>query len=867
VSDDRVKCFGNRDGISIPYAGALFRDVAGTLWLGGSGGLARGKPGSFETFIPPALKALEQLGGVGAFADGPNGSMLIGMVQSGPNLGLQQFEGSHWSSFTRDGFDGSALQINNMLSDRSGSLWIGTVSQGLCVIREGRIDYFRSSDGLSSNVINAIYEDRENNVWVVTSGGLDRFRVPKVLTFSSREGLSSDYAGSVLAGADGTVWVGNHDALDEIHEGSFSSIREDQGLPGRRVTVLLEDHLGRLWVGADNTLSVRDGGKFHRISRSDGSPVGTLQVLIEDRSGDAWGIPAPASSRLLHVHGFTAQEEAVGPVGSYISSIMPNPVGGITMGFRSGDTAAYRDGLLKMATPKANGPIFQLHQTPDNQLLILSSGPLTGWQNGRPQSLQLQNGLPCDTSFTFIVDKQETLWLYSSCGLIALDNRELQRWWKDPRAKLQYSLFDSFDGVQAASTSFTPRASEAPDGKLWFVNGTVAQLIDPKNLPRNDLAPPVHIESLIVDRKSYPLQQALRLPPLAHDLEIDYTGLSFVVPQKVQFRYRLEGRDKDWQDPGSRRQAFYTDLRPGRYRFHVIASNNDGVWNSSGASLEFAIEPALYQTWWLKTASIIAALAVIAWVIRRRMQIVAENIRARLIERLDERERIARELHDTLLQGILSALMQLDLAEDELPKDSPVRGLVQRVLATLRQVTEEGRMALQGLRFQDAENNDLATAFQRIRKEFPHKDTIVFGVIAQGTARAVKAEVRNEIYRIGREAILNAYVHSEAVTIEVELQYARTHLSLIVRDDGRGIDSSILQGGREGHWGLTGMRERSQRVGATLKLWSRAAAGTEIELVVPGHIAFESDSSNSTPRWLSWLGREGFGGRRTTRDS
>jgi signal transduction histidine kinase len=249
------------------------------------------------------------------------------------------------------------------------------------------------------------------------------------------------------------------------------------------------------------------------------------------------------------------------------------------------------------------------------------------------------------------------------------------------------------------------------------------------------------------------------------------------------------------------------------------------------------------------------------------MQIVAENIRARLIERLDERERIARELHDTLLQGILSALMQLDLAEDELPKDSPVRGLVQRVLATLRQVTEEGRMALQGLRFQDAENNDLATAFQRIRKEFPHKDTIVFGVIAQGTARAVKAEVRNEIYRIGREAILNAYVHSEAVTIEVELQYARTHLSLIVRDDGRGIDSSILQGGREGHWGLTGMRERSQRVGATLKLWSRAAAGTEIELVVPGHIAFESDSSNSTPRWLSWLGREGFGGRRTTRDS
>ena len=866
-SDDRVRCFGDRDGISIPYAGALFRDLSGTLWVGGSGGLAQGKPGSFETFVPPALKALEQLGGVGAFADGPDGSMLIGMVQSGPNMGLQEFKADHWSSFTRDGFDGNTLQINNMLSDRSGSLWIGTVSQGLCVVRDRRIDYYRSSDGLSSNVVNGIYEDRENNIWVVTSGGLDRFRVPKVLTFSSREGLSSDYAGSVLAGADGTVWVGNHDALDEIHEGAVVSIRADQGLPGRRVTVLLEDHLGRLWVGADNTLAVREGERFHRLFRSDGSPVGTLQTLIEDRNGDLWAIPAPASARLIHIHGFSVQEEAVGPVASRIQSIIADPAGGITVGFRSGDIATYGNGLLRMAMLKANGPSSQLHQTPDNHLVILSSGQLIGWHNGRAQRLELQNGLPCDTSFTFIVDRQGTLWLYSSCGLIAIDNRELQRWWQDPKAKLQYSLFDSFDGVQAAQTSFTPRASEAPDGKLWFVNGTVAQMIDPKNLPRNGLAPPVHIESLIVDRRSYPAQQALRLPPLTHDLEIDYTGLSFVVPQKVQFRYRLEGRDKDWQDPGSRRQAFYTDLHPGRYRFHAIASNNDGVWNTSGASLEFTIEPAFYQTWWLETASAMLALAVLAWAIRRRMLIVARNIHARLAERLDERERIARELHDTLLQGALSASIQLDLAEDQLAQDSPVKGLVQNALATLRQVTEEGRMALRGLRFEDVENNDLAKAFQRIKNEFPHKDTIVFGVFAQGAARIVRTEIRNEIYRIGREAILNAYVHSEAATIEVEIQYARTHLSLLVRDDGRGIDSSILQAGRDGHWGLAGMRERSQRIGATLKLWSRVGAGTEIELMLPGHIAFENDSSNSTPRWLSWLGREGFnGGARKTRD-
>jgi ligand-binding sensor domain-containing protein len=321
ISDERFQCFGNRDGISIPYAGPLFRDRSGTLWLGGSAGLARGTPGSFETFVPPALKPLEQLSGVTALANGPDGSMLIGMGQSGPNMGLQEFKAAYWSSFAGNGFDGSTLQINNLLSDTSGSLWVGTVSQGLCVVRDGSIDYFRSSDGLSSNVIHAIYEDRENNIWVVTSAGLDRFRVPKVLTFSSREGLSSDYAGSVVATADGTVWVGNHDALDEIQNGRISSIRAEQGLPGRRVTVLLEDHSGRLWVGVDNTLSVREGGRFHTLSRSDGSPVGTLQGLIEDQNGDLWGIPVPSAPRLIRIHGFTVQEESVGPELSHITSI------------------------------------------------------------------------------------------------------------------------------------------------------------------------------------------------------------------------------------------------------------------------------------------------------------------------------------------------------------------------------------------------------------------------------------------------------------------------------------------------------------------------------------------------------------------
>jgi len=768
-------------------------------------------------------------------------------------MGLQQFKAGHWSPFASDGLDGETIQVNNMLTDRAGSLWIGTVSQGLCVVRDLRSDYYRSSDGLSGNVINAIYEDRENNIWVVTSGGLDRFRIPKVLTFSSREGMSSDYAGSVLAATDGNVWVGNHDALDEIHEGSVSSIREDQGLPGRRVTVLLEDHSGRLWVGADNTLSVREGGKFHRLLRSDGSPVGTLQSLIEDRNYDLWAIPAPSLSRLIHVHGVTVQEETVGPDGSHISSIAADPVGGIRVGFRSGDTATYRDGLLRMAIPKANGTPYQLHQTSDNHFLILSAGQLTGWQNGRPQRLEPHNGLPCDAPFTFIVDKQKTLWLYSSCGLIAIDNRELQRWWADPKAKLQYSPFDSFDGVQAAYTSFTPRASEAPDGKLWFVNGTVAQMIDPKNLPRNALAPPVHIENLIVDGKSYSPLQALRLPPLGHDLEIDYTALSLVVPQKVQFRYRLEGRDEGWQDPGTRRQAFYTDLSPGRYRFHVIASNNDGVWNTTGASLEFAIEPTLYQTWWVRTAAMVTALALIVWMIRRRMQVVAVNIQARLVERLDERERIARDLHDTLLQGLVSASLQLEVADRQIAADATAKPLVQRISQQLRQLIDESRHTVRHLRLRRSQEEDLERALTQISSDLAAPKKIKYSVVVEGTPRSLRPLVREEIYRIGGEALANVFRHADAAAVETVLEYGRDHFRLLVRDDGKGIDPEVLTAGREGHFGLSGMRERARRIGAQLKIRTAPGAGTEIDLIVPSSAAFERPDPLGPVYWIAKL--------------
>jgi signal transduction histidine kinase len=349
---------------------------------------------------------------------------------------------------------------------------------------------------------------------------------------------------------------------------------------------------------------------------------------------------------------------------------------------------------------------------------------------------------------------------------------------------------------------------------------------------------------------------------------IEFSALSYLNAPSIRYRYKLEGLDAGWYVVDSdHRVAAYTTLPHGTYTFRVEAATSHGQWGEPGATLRIKILPPWWKTLWFLSICIVFSITVLWLLYRRRLNQVTAEIRTRMDERLDERERIARELHDTLLQGVLGASIQLDLAEDQLAKDSPVKGLVQHALATLRYVTEESRTALRGLRLRDSESNDLAKALQHVKQEFPQKDTIVFRVVEEGAARVVKTEIRDEIYRIGREAIVNAYVHSEAATIEVEIQYARTQVTLLVRDDGRGIDPSILQGGREGHWGLSGIRERSQRIGATLKLRSRPDAGTEIELTIPGHIAFEDDSGNSTPRWLSWLGREGFNGsRRKARD-
>jgi PAS domain S-box-containing protein len=613
VIDTGLRCYGRDDGIALPYAVTLANDSFGNVWLAAGPVVSRWRSGSVDSYVAPGLDPAQIFNGVLALAGRPDGSLWVGLVESGKGGGLQQLAQGAWKPFVTPQFDGSTREVTALLLDRDSSLWIGTLSEGIYRIQGNKVDHFRGSDGLSGDAVTGLFQDREGSIWITTSNGIDNFHDLRVASYSTRQGLSADQVNSVLAARDGTVWIGNYD-LDVLRSDKITSIRPRNGLPGRRTTSLLEDLAGRLWVGVDRELSVYERGNFRKIHTRDGSPLGAVRAMTEDVDGSIWvgtDDPIAKNHRLLRIQDLRIREEISSPQLPVINALAPDPNGGVWLGLTSGGLARFRNGQMEFFpfSGLSVGPVYGLLVNSDASILAATPSGLVGWRNGTLQTLTVRTGLPCDIIYSLISDRENTLWLYAACGVIAISNADLQRWWELPNATVKPRLFDVFDGARPMSTPFQPNASRSPDGRLWFANQNIVQMIDPAHLDSNPILPPVHVEEMIADHKNYALHDGLRLPPLTRDLEIDYTALSFVAPQKVRFRYKLEGHDSEWQDPGTRRQAFYADLRPGNYRFRVVACNNDGVWNEEGATVAFSLAAAWYQTWWFRGASLAVFLA------------------------------------------------------------------------------------------------------------------------------------------------------------------------------------------------------------------------------------------------------------------
>ncbi|MGA9135754.1 MAG: two-component regulator propeller domain-containing protein, partial [Candidatus Sulfotelmatobacter sp.] len=720
----------------------------------------------------------------------------------------------------------------------------------------GIADHFGTADGLSDDSVSALYEDHEGNVWVATANGVDRFHRLSVISFSSKQGLGGPGDRAVLSSRDGhTIWT-TGDGLRAMRDGKVSMITRKEGLPGQQVTALLEDDRGVLWMGIDQDLFSYSNGRFKKRVRSDGEPTGMVVGMAEDANQSIWIVTA-VKDRLLRLDPKTgiAQVVAKPQTPSRIAS-SPNGVVYL-LSFLSGEIYILRNDETFEDVPLPTGPRTgqNLLAYDQESLFVGTTKGLYRWKDRRWSSLTMKNGLPCETVQDSANDEDGGLWLHLACGFVNISKRDLDAWSGDASVRLNPRLYDALDGARAGRGSFEPGHTRTPNGQLWFANGSVLQMIDPDNLPHNDLPPPVHILRVIGDHKIFSQLTSVALPALTHDLEIDYAALSLVSPEKVRFRYVLWGADKDWQEVGARREAYYMGLRPGRYRFQVIACNNNGVWNQQGAKLDFSIAPAYYQTNWFRAVCACTFLALLWAAYQWRVRQLQRQFDMTLEARVGERTRIARELHDTLLQSAHGVLLRFQTVSQLLP-DRPMEAKekLDNAIDQTADFITEARDEVQGLRDSTVQGNDLAMAISTLGEELA-TDSIdhrpAFRVAVEGEARNLHPILRDEIYKIAAEALRNAFRHSRARQIEAEIRYDNEQFRLRVRDDGKGVNPAILSSqGSEGHFGLPGMRERATLIGGKLVVWSEVDAGTEVELRVPASTAY------ATAQRHSWFSRK-----------
>jgi signal transduction histidine kinase/ligand-binding sensor domain-containing protein len=849
VGDD-LKCYGKdkSDGNPAQFGAALAEDSSGDIWFACQM-LCRWNGNSISHYMEEQMDHPSG-DGVVAVAAGVAGSVWIAMDGVGPGLGVRYYSNGNFLSYVVPGFDGATVRAIALFVDRQQTLWVGTEAQGLYHIHDGHADHYGAAQGLTGDEVHSIYEDKEGNVWVTTDRGVDLFRDIPIVSFSSTEGLSGSDLRAVIARNNNSVWVGLRGALATILGDSVSLTTVADGHPIQDVSALLEDHLGQVWVGINRTVMVYQLGKVSEIKGQDGRPlehIGKFFSLTEDIDGNIWAIARDQPKRLDHllrIRDRRVQEDI--PIASLVPKahfLGADPAGGIWIGTGDGKLAHYQNGVANIVSNGRSGTaqvlVFSFSVDSSGVIWAATNQGLFRWDHGKLSVMDSHNGLPCSDSTAALIDRSGSLWLQGRCGYLRISAADLALWTARPEAQVTVTTLGTLDGADPGwnEDRIQPNAASSPDGRLWFVGLRSLQMIDPGRSYKNQTPPPVYVEGLVADGKSYSPTSPITLPPLTRDLHIDYTALSFVMPQRLGFRYILEGRDKDWEDPGLRRQAFYSDLPPRSYRFRVIASNNDGVWNETGATLDFKVAAAWYQTIWFRSLCFVAGVLLLWAIYRLRVRRIAGAMKARFDERLAERTRIARDLHDTFLQTIQGSKLVADDALSAPADASHMRQAVEKLSAWLGRATEEGRAALNSLRTSTTEGNDLADAFRRALEECRIHSSMEVSLQVAGQTQEIHPIVRDEVYRIGYEAIRNASVHSHATHLRVGLAYAQD-LSLRIWDNGTGIYPDILHRGRPGHFGLQNMRERAARIMGKFSVESSAGSGTVITLTVPGGIIY-----------------------------
>jgi signal transduction histidine kinase/streptogramin lyase len=848
----RFKAVGSQMGLPASSDPILFVDSQGTIWAGGENSLFFLRPGEQQFRNQPVTAPTPWADG--SMAESSTGTVwlnagfdLVPVAQNPPPV------------------TAVASSRGGLVFDHDGTLWASVdglhriahaerQALGIPLHIEDIADAYVDADGLTSRTVFAFLVDREGNVWVATTHGLDRFSEPSLkapLQSAQNLKLVPRIVVGGIAPADdaGGLWVTN--GIDAVVR--YKNGRMSPPIIRQKVDSLMRAADGTVWFGGEKALWSERQGHLNSVVPPGSGRI--TQALAQDKSGGLW-----ASMGLAGL--FRLKDGAWTPFGG-IAALSRSWVVTIARDRRDRLWFSYPDGSVAVLDGDRVGIYGVADGLQIGNVLAIYSGRIGHWFGGefglarldgeRFYSVLSAPELPLEGTTGIIETTDGDLWLNGRSGITHIAAIELQRSRLDPAYRVRGETLGASDGVigSAGMMRPLPTAIEAGDGKLWFATSGGIYGIDPARRVRNRVPPPVLIRALNVAGHTIEPIPGLTLPVYTTAVRFDYVGLSLTAAEKVRYRYRLEGIDTDWRELTAARQALYTNLRPGRYTFRAIAANNDGVWNESGASLAFVIPPAFVQTGWFIALCVAGGAAAVWALVRLRVRRVRRRLEERMEVRVSERTRIARALHDSLLQGFQGLMFRLQAVRLMLPERP---GEATKFLDSAMQVGDqaigEGRDAVQNLRSSSFDDRDLATSLSALGAELaagidpPSKPE--YRVVVEGRPRELTAVVRDEAYRIAREAVSNAYQHAKARHIEIEVTIGDADLTIRVRDDGIGVDPQILAPGkRPGHWGLPGMRERTESFGGHLHIWSEGNAGTEVELRIPADIAYAEPRRSS----------------------
>lgn len=839
---------GLRGDVLIATPGAPLRYIGGKFTPVASSGAVRGIPTSIvETADGTVWVGMRDTGlfcvrdGHGSQVGLPDQKVNVLLPDTDSKLWIGTDSGlMHWdgSAITRRGVP-TALAHSAILAlarDRDSNLWISTPAGITRIDSKGSTLHWSGAN--SPGVVHAVFEDREGNLWFGGTEGLMQVRDAPFLSYS---GIAAE-GGSLYIDTSGRAWIGPSSGGLLWIRGAEHHLITTLGMD-RDEIYSISGGAGEVWVGRrlGGVTQLREEGgvlKSRTYTARDGLAPGVVYAVNRGRDGSVWaGTLSGAVSRIKKDR-ITTFTTANGLSGDAVTTIQETPGGVIWVG-TTGGLEAFHNGKWRRYGGEDGLPPGRVNSLAldDDGVLWIGSSSGVFYRSGAhieraqnaPDSLQRE-------IYGLAADDFGNLWVVTDRNVVSVSRASLLGQLKGPAGVREFGTADGLPSTRGMRRDHS--VAKDFSGRIWLsLEGGVC-VVNP-SLPSALASALVKIKSIAVDGRPLGTGPIVRYPSNRRRVVFNFIGVSLAVPGRVRYRYRLDGYDTDWSQPTESREAAYTNLPPARYTFRVMASNSAGLWNGAPASIGLEAEPRLSETWWFRGTGLCLIAAAIFAGFRYRLTRVHAATNMRFEERLAERTRIARELHDTLLQSFQGLMLRLQVVDDLLPPGK-AKDQLEQSLERADQAIAEGRSAVYDLRSSATTTNDLAQAVRALGDELATQDSTAFHLFEEGTARDLHPIIRDELYRITREALRNAFRHAAAHHIETEITYGERAFRLRIRDDGQGIPTEVLEAGSPGHYGLSGMRERAHQIGSKLEIWSGAKAGTEIELSIAGRIAYRT---------------------------